>query len=123
MPVEVRYEPYKELIIKDYKYEPTSEKLASLVAPMIAAGAQAYLQWADGVVYAATSAPPDAQYEDLLEGKVVWLAVVFAPMPKFGQMIRTSGIEVPVLDVSENELSLAAARWLKTRMPLAETEK
>ena len=102
MPVEVKYEPFKELVIKDYKFEASGEKLASLVAPMIAAGGQAYLQWADGIVYAATSAPPDTQYDDLLEGKVVWLAVFFAPMAKFTPLIRAGGIEVPVIDASEN---------------------
>lgn len=117
MPVEVKYEPYKELVIKDYKYEPSAEKLASLVAPMIAAGGQAYLQWADGIVFAPNSASADEQYEDLLEGKVVWLAVVFAPMAKFSSVIRANGIEVPIINATENELSRAAVEWLKTRIP------
>lgn len=116
MPVEVKYEPFKELVIKDVTYEPSFEKLASLVAPAIAAGAQAYLQWAEGVLYAPSSAPPDTQYDELLEGKVIWLGVTFAPMPKFAPVIRASGIEVPVIDASKSELGIAAARWLKARM-------
>ncbi|MDG6987700.1 MAG: hypothetical protein JRN21_00035 [Nitrososphaerota archaeon] len=116
MPIEVKYEPFKELVIKDHTYEPNAEKLASLVAPAIAVGAQAYLQWADGVVYVPSTAPPDVQYDELLEGKVIWLGVTFAPMPKFASLIKVGGIEVPVIDVSKSELSVAAAKWLKNQM-------
>jgi len=116
MPVQVKYEPFKELVIKDFTYEPSSEKLASLVAPAIAAGAQAYLQWAEGILYAPSSAPPETQYEELLEGTVVWLGVTFAPMPKFASLIRVGGIEVPVNDASKSELGVAAARWLKNQI-------
>ncbi len=117
MPVEVRYEPFKVLVIKDFTYEPSAEKLVSLVAPATTAGNQVYLQWADGVVFVPSTAPPDTQYQELLEGKVVWLGVTFAPMPKFATAIRTSGIDVPAIDVSKSELSRAAAGWLKARPP------
>lgn len=116
MPVEVKYEPFKELIIKDYTYEPSPEKLAALMAGAIASGAQAYLQWAEGIVYIPTSAPPDTQYEELLQGKVVWLGVTFAPMPKFASVIRSTGIDVPVIDASRSELGIAAARWMKAHI-------
>ena len=116
MPVEVKYEPFKELIIKDYTRQPSPEKLAALIAPSIAAGGQVYLQWAEGIVYAASTVPPDTQYEELLEGKVVWLNVTFASMPKFTPTIRSSGIDIPVIDASESELGVAAARWLKAHL-------
>lgn len=110
MPIEVKYEPYKELIIKDHTYEPSAEKLASMIAPAIAGGARAYLQWAEGVVYAPSTAPPDVQYDELLEGKIIWLGVTFAPMPKFSPVLREGEIEVPVVDSSKSEFSVAAAK-------------
>lgn len=30
MPVEIKYKPYQELVIKDYKYEPSTELAAAL---------------------------------------------------------------------------------------------
>src|SRR6266849_33453 len=89
MPVGVKYEPFRELIIKDYTYEESPDKLAALMAGAIASGAQAYLQWAEGIVYIPSTAPPETQYEELLQGRVVWLGVTFAPMPKFAAVIRS----------------------------------
>lgn len=116
MPIDVKYEPFKELVIKSYTYEKNPEKLAQLVAPTIAIGQPTYLQWADGIVFIPISVDPETQYEQLLQDKVVWLGVTFAPMPEFQSMIRGGSIEVPLLDVSNSDVSVAGARWLKTQI-------
>ena len=117
MPIEVKYEPFKELVIKSYTYEANPEKLAELAAYAIAAGQPGYLQWAEGILFVPAAVDPETQYEELLQDKVVWLGVTFALMPEYQSMIRVHSIEVPVLDVSNGDVVLVGARWLKTKIP------
>lgn len=114
--VEIRFEPFKEIVIMERNFFATPDDIARFVS-VIAGGKPAGLYWAEGVVFlyfplpASTEAAAKALIE---EGKVYWTFVGYAPMPKYQQTIETrEKIIVPVVDVSSNPMFRKVASWLK----------
>jgi hypothetical protein len=114
--VEIRFEPFKEIVIMERNFFATPDDIARFVS-VIAGGKPAGLYWAEGIVFlyfplpASTEAAAKALIE---EGKVYWTFVGYAHMPKYQQTIETrEKIIVPVIDMSSNPMFRKVANWLK----------
>jgi len=114
--VEIRFEPFKEIVIMERNFFATPDDIARFVS-VIAGGKPAWLYWAEGIVFlyfplpASTEAAAKALIE---EGKVYWTFVGYAHMPKYQQTIETrEKIIVPVIDMSSNPMFRKVANWLK----------
>jgi hypothetical protein len=58
--------------------------------------------------------------EHYLKGRIYWSSVSFALMPKYSISIKLSGLEVPVINVSEHPALKETAKWLKEQAKLHE---
>lgn len=119
--VEVKYEPRKQAIIHEYTQYNSAEDLVktmTVAAPPNASFTP--LKWADGVVmqYAALPMNCEAVAKEVIEGRIHWDHVSFAPLNEC-TTIRTEHAIVSVIDVSSNPTFKAIAKfikdtWLKT---------
>lgn len=114
--VNVRYEPFKEIVVMERTSFSTPEDLARFTA-VIAGGKLAGLYWVDGVVflYFPLPASSTAVAKVLIEsGKVYWTFVGYANMPKYAPTIETKEkMIVPVIDISSDSTLTKVAKWLK----------
>ena len=114
--INVRYEPFREIIVMERTFFPTPEALARFTA-VIAGGKLAGLYWVDGIVFlyfplpASNTAVAKALIED---GKVYWTFVGYSHMPKYATTIETKEkMIVPVIDISSDPILAKVAKWLK----------
>jgi hypothetical protein len=114
--VEVKYEPFKEIVVMERNFFTTPEDIGRF-ASVIAGGKTAGLYWAEGVVflYFPLPASTSAVAKELIENKrVYWTFVGFAIMPKYQPIIETKEkMIVPVIDMSSNAVFRKVALWLK----------
>ncbi|MCW4010921.1 MAG: hypothetical protein NWF05_09930 [Candidatus Bathyarchaeota archaeon] len=114
--VNIRYEPFKEIVIMEQTCFKTPEDMARFTS-VIAGGKLAGLYWAEGVVFLYFPLPPSntTVAKMLVEnGKVYWTFVGYALMPKYEATIETKEkMIVPVINISSNPLLSKVARWLK----------
>lgn len=113
---EVKYEPFKEIVVMQRNHFPSPDDLARF-ASIIAGGKTAGLYWAEGVafLYFLLPASTEIAAKALIEkGRIYWTSVGYALMPKYIPIIETKEkIMVPVIDLSSNPLIRKAANWLK----------
>ena len=112
--IKIIYKPAKEIIILDY-FQFSMEKLNQMFARIIQSGLPISAQWAEGVLFVYFSLVPDTNelMENYLKGRIFWSSVSFALMPKYTSSIKVSGIEVPVIDVSDHPVLKETAKWLR----------
>lgn len=114
--LEIRYEPFKEVVIMEQTQFPTVEDLARFTS-VIAGGKTAGVYWADGIafIYFPLSINTETAARELVEkGRVYWAFLSFTSMPNYKPLIETKEkIQVPVLDMSNNPLFKKVAAWLK----------
>jgi len=114
--VDVRFEPFKEIVIMERNFFATPEDIARF-ASIIAGGKTAGLYWAEGVVflYFPLPATTETAAKALVENKrVYWTFVGYALMPKYQSLIETrEKIIVPVIDMSSSPMFRKVANWLK----------
>lgn len=114
--VKITYEPFKEVVIKEYMRFEKIEDLVYLFAQLRAAGAPVSLNWANGVVFVHSVLPPETEQimEEFLKGKVYWVNVTFAAMPEYKPVLETKEkIQVPIINVSSNPIIRQVTEWLK----------
>jgi hypothetical protein len=123
--VKITYEPYTEVVIKEYTYYPKPEVLAATLAHCIQIGQPAVILWCEGVAFIPMALPPDTETvaKEYLAGRIIWSSVAFTLMPNYQQAIKVGGIEVPIVDVSPNETLRQVARWLKEQVTTQASEK
>jgi len=116
--VKITYEPYSEVVIKEYTYYPKPEALAATLAHCIQIGQPAVILWCEGVAFIPVVLPPDTETvaKEYLAGRIIWSSVFFTLMPNFQQTIKAGVIEVPLVDVTPNETLKQVAQWLKERV-------
>ena len=114
--VNVKYEPFQEIVIMEKDFFPTADDIARF-ASIIAGGKTAGLYWAEGVVflYFPLPASTETTAKALVQDKrVYWTFVGYSFMPKYQPVIETKEkIIVPVIDMSSNALLKKVASWLK----------
>jgi len=114
--VKITYEPFKEVVIKEYTRFEKIEDLIYIFAQLRAGGAPVSLNWANGIVFVHSVLPPDTEQimEEFLKGKVYWVNVTFAAMPEYKPVLETKEkIQVPIVNVSSNPIIRQVTDWLK----------
>jgi len=114
--IKITYEPFKEVVIKEYTRFEKIEDLIYIFAQLRASGAPVSLNWANGLVFVYSPLPPDTEQimEEFLKGKVYWINVTFSAMPEYKPMLETKEkIQVPIINVSSNPIIREVTEWLK----------
>jgi hypothetical protein len=114
--IKITYDPFKEIIIKEYTRFENIEDLIYIFAQFRAAGAPVALNWAGGIVFVHNALPPDNDQliEEFLKGKVYCANVSFAVLPQYRQVLETKEkMQVPVINASSNTILRQVAEWLK----------
>ena len=114
--IKIIYEPFKEVVIKEYIRFEKIEDLIYIFAQLRAGGAPVSLSWANGLVFVYSPLPPESDQvmDEFLKGRLYWTNVSFAEMPDYKPLVETKEkIQVPVINVSSNPLIRQVAEWLK----------
>ncbi|MEM1994752.1 MAG: hypothetical protein QXW32_04675 [Nitrososphaerales archaeon] len=116
--MKISYEPYSEVVIKEYTYYPKPETLAATLTQCIQMGQPAVILWCEGVAFIPMMLPPDTDIvaKEYLAGKIIWSSVIFTLMPNYQQTIKIGAIEVPIIDITPNETFRQVALWLKEKV-------
>jgi hypothetical protein len=114
--VEIRYEPFKEIIVMEQTRFATPEDLARFTN-IVAGGKTAGVYWTGGIafIYFPLSINTETAARELVEKRrVYWAFLSYAEMPVYRLLIETKEkIIVPVLNMSANPLFQKVAEWLK----------
>jgi hypothetical protein len=112
--IKIIYKPAKEIVIMDY-FQFSMEKLNQMFARIVQSGLPVTAQWAEGVLFVYFPLVPDTNelMESYLKGRVFWSSVSFALMPKCTPSVKVSGLEIPIIDVSEHPILRETAKWLR----------
>ncbi|RLF12635.1 MAG: hypothetical protein DRJ69_00795 [Thermoprotei archaeon] len=115
--IKVRYEPCREVVIKEVVEYPSVESLARLLNAYFRAGQLIVPNWTEGVLFCYFPLPltSDSLVREYLNGRVIWSSVMFTLMPNYQEFLKIDGVEVPVIDVSHNPSLRRVAKWLKAR--------
>ena len=119
--MKITYEPFKEIVVKDFvRFEKLNDLLYAF-AQLRAAGQPVALNWAEGVVFVHITMQPvtDELVEDFLKGRLYYIGVNFALMEKYEPSLTYKSpqgeIAVPILNVSSSQMLSELAQWLKTQ--------
>jgi hypothetical protein len=112
--VKLTYKPAKEIVILDF-FQFSKDNLNQMFARLIHAGLPVMANWAEGVLFLYFPLVPDTNdlMENYLKGRVFWSSASFSLMPKYTPSIKISGLEIPVMNVSDHPILQETAKWLK----------
>ncbi len=114
--VKITYEPFEEVIIKEYvRYEKLEELLYPLEQLRVT-GSPISLNWANGVVFIASLLEPETDQltEEFLKGRIYFSNVSFAIMPEYKPVLESKAkIQIPIVNASSNPILRQVAEWLK----------
>ena len=119
--MKIKYEPFEEIIIKECVHHKKLDDLIYMIGQLRAMGQPISLNWAKGIVFFHNPLPPatDKLTEDFLEGRIYFLNVSYAELLEYTPVIRYKSqqgeILVPVVNVSDSNLHVRLAEWLKTQ--------
>jgi len=114
--VKITYEPFKEVVIKEYVRFEKIEDLIYIFAQLRADGAPVALSWANGLVFVYSPLSPDTDQlmEEFLKGRIYWINVSFAEMPEYKRIFETrEKVQVPIINLSSNPVIRQVTEWLK----------
>ena len=118
--MKITYEPFKEIIIKDYMKFENLDDLIYAFAQARAFGEPASLNWAEGVVFIHAVMVPttDELVVEYLKGRMYYIGVSFALMDIYKPFITYKSpqgeVAVPIINVSSSQILSELAKWLKT---------
>lgn len=114
--LQIKYEPFKEVIVMEQTKFATPDDLARFTN-IVAGGKTAGVYWARGIVfiYFPLSVNTETAAKEIVEHRrVYWAFLSYTSMPTYKPLIETrEKIIVPVLDMSTNPLFQKVAEWLK----------
>ena len=117
---EVIYQPRKQVIIHEYSRYDTVEDLIRGAFSGVPPGATAGpLRWVDGIVLMYNTYPmTDAIVKELIEGRVHWDHVSFAPMEEYKPTVHVEDLQITVriINVSINPTFRAIAKFIKENL-------
>jgi len=117
--MKITYEPFEEIIIKDYVKFEKLDDLIYAFAQLRAVGQPASLNWAQGVVFIHAVMEPttDELVEEYLKGRLYYIGVSFALMDEYEPFVTYKSpqgeIAVPIINVSSSQILSELAKWLK----------
>lgn len=114
--IRVVFKPWKEIVI----HEAIEYELRDLVKLRIlrlrSDSVAQPLVWTDGVVFSRNVLPPTEEViREQLQGIIHFSAVEWSLMPKYRRVLKSRGITIPVVDVSNNPSLREVAKALKKR--------
>jgi hypothetical protein len=117
--MKIKYEPFEEIVIKEYVRFDKADDLTYAFAQLRALGQPVSLNWAEGVVFIHTILPPtqDQVVDQYLKGRIYFAGISFALMDKYQNSVVYKSpqgeVAVPVINVSSNAILCEVAKWLK----------
>lgn len=114
----VKFEPRKEVIIHEYsKYDSHEEFISASLKGIPPGSVVTALKWVDGVLLTFRVLPTNiVTTKELIEGRLHWDHVSFAPMPEYReQIVADTGITVIISNVSNNPVFMEIAKFIKER--------
>lgn len=119
--MKITYEPFEEIIVKEYVYYENVQEMLYIFAQLRAAGQPVSLNWAKGVVFAHSPLPPATEQlmAEFLKGRLYVASAHFALMPDYNDIINYSSpqgqMPIPVINASGSKALCELAEWLKTQ--------
>ena len=122
---EVEYQPRKKVIIHEYsRYNNVDELIRNAFGNAPSGSSLGPIKWVDGVVMINSSYPlRDTIIQELLEGRLHWDHVSFAPMEKYENTIHIQDLRltVSITNVTSNPIFRLISKFIKeTLMTLKE---
>lgn len=120
--MKIRYEPFEEIVIKEYVRFEKLHDLLYAFAQLKALGQTVSLNWAEGVVFVCNVLPPTADQvvDQYLKGRIYFTGISFALMDKYQNSVvyksPQGAVVVPVINVSYSEVLCEVAKWLKAQL-------
>ncbi len=118
--MKITFSPAEELVVHEILEVSKEDLIRERVTPQ----GNMPLYWCDGILFSFSSLPmTDDVIKDYLKGKLHWLEVHFARMPKYVDVISFESEEykatmgVRVIDTSPSLLHREFIKWLKTTAP------
>ncbi len=112
--VKITFKPLKEIIIHENIEHKVRDLVRLRVLGLRKDSVALPLVWAEGVVFSRTMIPPiEDVVKDQLEGIIHFQAVEWALMSKYKKALKSEGVTVPVINVSENSSLRDVAKALK----------
>jgi hypothetical protein len=114
--IKISYEPFKEVVIKEYVRFEKTEDLVYIFAQLLAGGAPVSLSWASGLVFVYSPLIPDTDQliEEFLKGRIYWTNVSYAEMPQYKPIFETrEKVQVSIINLSSNPMIRQVMEWLK----------
>ena len=119
--MKITFEPFKELVVKDFSKFEKLEDLVYIGAQLRAVGQPVSLNWAEGVVFIHTVMDPitDELVDEFLKGRLYCIDVNFALMERYEPQVTYKSpqgeIAVPIINVSSKRILSELAKWLKAQ--------
>ena len=114
---EVEYQPRKRVIIHEYsRYETLESLVRSAFGSAPPGSTVSTLKWVNGVVLSHSSFPmTDEIIRELLDGRLHWNHVSFAPLEEFRQNYHDPDlrITVTIVNVSTNSVFEAIGNFIR----------
>jgi hypothetical protein len=114
--VVVDYRPWKKVIVHEIIQHSIDELVKFQTLGIEPGGVTEPLYWCDGILFSRTELPETAEVIKEKLGNVVhWSSVVWAPMPKFQEVIieKETNIRIPIFNVTTHPIYKAVAEWIK----------
>ena len=115
--VRITFEPTNEIVIHDIVAVTIEDLLRERVTP---AGTMP-LYWCNGILFSFSSLPlTEEVVKDYMRGKLHWLEVHFANMPKYKPVLSLNeeeyktAMNIRIIDTSKSNVHDEVTKWLKT---------
>jgi len=117
---EVSYEPRKRVIIHEYScYDSVEELIRGAFSGAPPGATVGPVRWVDGVALIPKAYPmTEAIVKELIEGRLHWDHVSFAPMEEYKRNIHVEDMRVTaeVINVSVNPTFRVIAKFIKEKL-------
>jgi hypothetical protein len=114
--VKVTFKPYEELIVHEHQRFVIDDMIRLRCTGMQVGSISPNFQWSDGLVMWRETFPQnELMTQENLDGRVHWLWVGYSEMSEYKDRLtfKETSVTIPVIDVRNNPVYSAAARWLK----------
>src|SRR5713226_5023923 len=114
--VEIAHEPLKRVVVRELVKYDNAQQLVNSLAIIMKMGQPILLNWCDGIVFVSQPIPPPEMPEEYAKGELYIASISYAPMPEFVHNVRSTNMEMPVIDVSRSPLSQELTKFLKSHI-------